>query len=218
MNKITKSILIIQIQIILLLLIYALVKLVSLENKVYNTNAFIHQLITDSNLQTIQKVDQNDIVIGEENAPVSIIMYTKFNCVYCKEFFATTYNTIYNEYIVTGKVKFVIRYLINPDSEYFKLAQLSYSTYKTDRFEALNDTITLIELSDLTHQKIMEIVNSFGPTDTKNNDFIRKTNLEAKSAGIHRTPTFIIEGQKVVGNRNINKFKGILNSYIDSCD
>lgn len=54
-------------------------------------------------------VDIIDIVVGNEKAPVTVIEYFSYFCSFCKLFHDETYPQIVDEYISTGKVKFVLR-------------------------------------------------------------------------------------------------------------
>jgi protein-disulfide isomerase len=43
--------------------------------------------------------------MGQENAPVTIIEYSDFNCGFCKKFHAETFSRIVDDYVKTGQVK-----------------------------------------------------------------------------------------------------------------
>ncbi|MBI5803525.1 DsbA family protein [Candidatus Pacearchaeota archaeon] len=51
----------------------------------------------------------NDAVLGDKNAPITIIEFSDYQCPFCRQFWATTFVSIKSEYIDTGKVKFVYR-------------------------------------------------------------------------------------------------------------
>jgi protein-disulfide isomerase len=53
--------------------------------------------------------DIPDMVLGQPDAPVTIIEYASFTCPHCAEFSATVFPEIRKNYIDTGKVRFVIR-------------------------------------------------------------------------------------------------------------
>ena len=57
----------------------------------------------DSNLLT------QPMVIGEEDAPVTIIEYASLTCPHCARFHAVVYPQIKENYIETGKVRFELR-------------------------------------------------------------------------------------------------------------
>ncbi|MEO1421531.1 MAG: DsbA family protein [Pseudomonadota bacterium] len=50
-----------------------------------------------------------EMIIGDENAPVTIIEYASFTCPHCATFHEAVYPQIRENYVDTGKVKFVFR-------------------------------------------------------------------------------------------------------------
>lgn len=51
----------------------------------------------------------DDPFIGSENAPVTIIEFSDYQCPFCRKFWVETLPSIKEQYIDTGKVKFVYR-------------------------------------------------------------------------------------------------------------
>lgn len=51
----------------------------------------------------------DDPVLGDANAPVTMIDFTDYECPFCKRYFDETFSQIKKEYIDTGKVKYVVR-------------------------------------------------------------------------------------------------------------
>lgn len=54
-------------------------------------------------------VISTDFVLGDLNAPVTIVEYGDFQCPFCGKFFRDTEPVIREEYVKTGKVKFIYR-------------------------------------------------------------------------------------------------------------
>lgn len=50
-----------------------------------------------------------DMVIGDENAPLTMVEYASFTCPHCASFHANVYPSLKQDYIDTGKIKFVFR-------------------------------------------------------------------------------------------------------------
>ncbi len=63
----------------------------------------------------------DDPVLGDKNAPVTIIEFSDFQCPFCARFYLQTEKQIIDEYVDTGKVKFVYRDFplnsIHPDAQ-----------------------------------------------------------------------------------------------------
>ena len=60
-------------------------------------------------LAGLPAVSSNDFVLGESNAPVTMIEYGDFQCPFCGRFFKETEPVLREKYIKTGKVKFIYR-------------------------------------------------------------------------------------------------------------
>lgn len=52
----------------------------------------------------------DDHILGDANAPVTIIEYSDFQCPFCRAFFNDTYGQLKKNYIDTGKAKLVYRH------------------------------------------------------------------------------------------------------------
>ncbi len=60
-------------------------------------------------LAALPAVSSADPVLGDQNAPVTIIEYADFQCPFCGKFFKEIESTLREKYIKTGKVKFIYR-------------------------------------------------------------------------------------------------------------
>ena len=54
-------------------------------------------------------INENDFIIGDENAPITIIEYASMSCSHCASFHINTLPEIKKEYIDTGKVRMIFR-------------------------------------------------------------------------------------------------------------
>ncbi|MCF7872421.1 DsbA family protein, partial [Candidatus Woesearchaeota archaeon] len=53
---------------------------------------------------------ENANIKGEENAPVTIVEWSDFECPFCARFYSQTYNQIIKEYVDTGRANFVFKH------------------------------------------------------------------------------------------------------------
>ena len=63
----------------------------------------------NSELINVSSILVEDMVLGDPNAPVTIIEYASFTCPHCKNFHEGTFKKLKQNYIDTGKVKFILR-------------------------------------------------------------------------------------------------------------
>ena len=58
---------------------------------------------------TAKATVDDDAVLGNKDAPVTIIEFSDYQCPFCRKFWTETFGTIKKDYIDTGKVKLVFR-------------------------------------------------------------------------------------------------------------
>jgi len=59
--------------------------------------------------ETLLDILEDDFVIGDESAPITIIEYASLSCSHCADFHTNTLEKLKEEYIDSGKVRFVFR-------------------------------------------------------------------------------------------------------------
>jgi len=60
-------------------------------------------------IAALPTVTSGDFVLGEKNAPVTVVEYGDFQCPFCGKFFKDTEQVLRENYIKTGKIKFIYR-------------------------------------------------------------------------------------------------------------
>ena len=156
-----------------------------------------------------------DMVLGDENAPVTVIEYASYTCPHCANFHVNMFKDFKADYIDTGKVRFIYREV------YFDRFGLWASMVARcggqDRFFAI---------SDMIYEKQREWTASGDPAtiagelrkfgklaglddaalDACMQDAQMAQNLVAwweqnsQADGIRSTPSFVIDGEKFEGN------------------
>ena len=84
-------------------------KAVSVANLNIVNNSQISNNMESKNLINASGIVIEDIVLGNPNAPVTIIEYASFTCPHCKNFHEGTFKKLKKNYIDEGKVKFILR-------------------------------------------------------------------------------------------------------------
>jgi protein-disulfide isomerase len=213
----------IEIQILLALLIFLTVKLLEVEQKVERTNQFLLTAITDKNIAALQSIAEDDIVIGDRNAPATMYLYTKFSCSACSDFYGSAYETLQTEYVDKGLLKIIIRYLTHSDNkEAFFAARCAHYAHQNNAFAAYNKLMftadAKLSIAAVKETTLTLLPDSVGLTTYLSNDkegeaiFIKAK--EARDAGISRTPTIIINGQLLEGNRRFQKLAPLIDTDI----
>ena len=68
-----------------------------------------NRLPTEQAMPPVKISADDDPMIGDPNAPITIIEFSDFQCPFCARFHVQTLPSIYEEYIEQGKVKLVFR-------------------------------------------------------------------------------------------------------------
>ena len=164
-----------------------------------------------------------DKVLGDDNAPVTIVEYASMTCPHCGRFHRLTWAPLKEKYIDTGKVRFIFREFpldasafavamlarCAPADRFFNILGLYFDTQDTwlasqDRYNALLDLAKQAGFSKesfdacLANQALFE-----GLDEVKNRG--------ARKFGITGTPTFFINGVKAVGALSLENME----SHID---
>ena len=77
------------------------------------TTGKIDKALSSDNQKEIKTVltpiSSTDFVIGDPNAPITVIVYVDFQCPFCGKYFKETQETALNSYVKDGKIKLVSR-------------------------------------------------------------------------------------------------------------
>jgi protein-disulfide isomerase len=152
-----------------------------------------------------------DMVMGSADAPVEIIEYASFTCPHCATFHAGPFKQLKEEYIDTGKVRFVYREVFfdrfglwaslvarcGGPERYFGIADLIYAGQ--DEWTRAGDPAAIVEelrkigrLAGLDNETIEACLQDGEQAQT----LVAWYQQNAEADGIDSTPSFIIDGQK----------------------
>ena len=157
---------------------------------------------------------------GDANAPVTIVEFADFQCPFCGRFFAETEPQIDKQYMQSGKVRF----------GYFNFAFLGQeSNWAAEAAECASDQDKFWEYHDMLYSSqsgenqgafnkdnLKKFAENLG-LDTsafsecldsgKYTQLIQEESSAASSIGVRSTPTFLINGQAVVGAQPFEIFQ-----------
>ena len=173
-------------------------------------------------------ITEKDFVIGNEDAKITIIEYASLSCSHCADFHVNTLETLKKEYIDTGKVKMVFRdYPFNyPALLGSMVLRCIPKNYRYDYMNALfklqPDWVN--KKNKKTIQELYKIMQSGGMTKEEYDACIYNTELENEilegvmeaqnQFNIKSTPSFIINGKLIEGNKSIKEFRQIIDKIL----
>ncbi len=157
---------------------------------------------------------------GRDDAPITIVEFSDFQCSFCRKFWKETLPKIEAEYINTGRVRFVYRHLIalGPFSE--QAAHGAECAREQGKFWPYHDL--LFERTGplaFTEAKLKEYAGELEldgkafdacTASGRHKDRIRQETEVARYLGATGTPTFLINGQLLVGAHSFKTFDRIL--------
>jgi len=193
------------------------------------------QLAAPSIPSTIDVTFDGNPMIGDPNAPITIVEFSDFQCPFCSRFHDQTLPAIMENYIDTGKVNFVYRDL--PLSFHANANSASIAA------ECANEQGKFWEYHDVLFQKqsqwqslgtedfatnAKQFATDIGLesasfesclTSSKTASKVRQDSLDASSYGATGTPTFFIGNEKdgfvkIVGAQPFSAFEAEINSQL----
>ena len=168
--------------------------------------------------------DLPDLVLGPENAKVTIVEYASMTCGHCKHFHDTTYPELKKKYIDTGKVRFIFREF-PLDARAFAASMLARCAGSTEKSMALVDALFDTQekwafVKENPTPKLFEIAKQAGftqesfdkcLTDQKLLDQLTAIHTKAADVfGVNATPTFFINGKRLQAAPEIAEFDKVL--------
>jgi protein-disulfide isomerase len=219
--------------IILSLVALGIVALVLMRPSSSNRTSVAAPASPQTNTTNQTTIAKSDLVIGDATAKATIIEYGDFKCPSCNAFHHEAGQQLRAVYVKTGKLKIVFKPLavIGPDSDraargaYCANAQGKFTDYHDKVFNYMWDSYYEngnynVESQDLLDSQLLtKLAGQAGVESVSfqkclgSNDFASNTqaNLaESSQVGVRGTPTFIIDGKKVVGPQPYGVFKSLV--------
>jgi len=189
------------------------------KNKEEITNQTASILGIDGENKKITELD-GDFIFGDPLAPVTIIEYSSHLCGACANFHKTTLPLIVENYVKTGKVRIIPRLVSHPALSIAVLcAQEQGAFWELNNyiFENIETIQKVDDIKDIAGKLGLnqESFNQCFESD-KYKDQIMKWFEQAKKDEADSTPTFLINGQKIVGSQPYAIFEDAIKSQLNN--
>lgn len=180
----------------------------------------------------------NDPVIGNPNAPITIIEFSDFQCPFCARFHVQTLPLILEEYIEQGKVKLVFRDFpiqsIHPNAlpasvasecanEQGKFKEMYDMLFENQNEWNKQETVDALSLFSQYATEIQLEQETFDSCLTNGNyiEEIRKDLDDGQNYGVSGTPGFFIGNDQIgyvelKGAQPFESFKKIIDAQLDA--
>jgi protein-disulfide isomerase len=168
------------------------------------------------------KITADDHVMGQPNAPITVVEYASLTCPHCAHFATTVLPTIEKEFIATGKVKLVYRDFpldrlalfasmiarCAGPVRYFSMIDSFFA--KQEQWATAKDPIAALTAIAEAHGMSANDVKAC-LADKAIADAVLQQRLEGdKTFHIEGTPTLIIGGDEYGGALSIDAFRAIV--------
>jgi len=179
---------------------------------------------TESNLLTVSNlIYGGSPIMGNSNAPITILEWGDYQCTFCYKFHQNTLNTIQKDFINTGKAKLVFKDfpLNGPDS--LLAAEASYCAEDQEKYWQYHDELYKNWGGERTGWITRESLENFANTvnldlsefnkcldNNKYQNKVKTIHEFGKEIGIDATPSFLVfNGEKIIkirGNQPLEVF------------
>lgn len=161
------------------------------------------------------------------NGKLVIYEFSDFQCPYCKRFTDEAYKQIKQKYVDTGKVTIVFRHLplsFHPFAQ--KAAEAAECANAQGKFWAYHDKLFATAVQDGSNLSVSNLkryavelgLNSATFDSCLDNgekaDVVKADIAAGSQAGVSGTPSFIIDGEKVVGAQPYENFKQVIDAAL----
>ena len=174
-------------------------------------------------IELIAPTVDNDPMLGERKAPVTIIVFDDYQGPFNARFYQETFPQLKKEYIDTGKVRYVVRDFPLDSHTHARTASLAANCIlalgNSEDFWKFHSTLFPNQdvLNNLYVKQLAQSVLSYGDNEIDSCIDSKMFNVEiendikdAKAAGVDGTPTFFINDRKIAGAQPYVVFKDII--------
>ncbi len=159
--------------------------------------------------------------LGPDNAPITIVEFSDFQCPFCRRFHDETYQALLDAY--PNQIRFVYRNLpltsIHPAAMPSAVASLcaddqgAYWDFHEKLFssEAL-DEATFVQYATDLNLNVDEFTACL--SSGKHDDFIQKDMDFSLNLGVQSTPTFFVNGLAIVGAQPLSSFQQLIDKEL----
>jgi protein-disulfide isomerase len=164
---------------------------------------------------------------GSPDSPITIIEYSDFQCAHCQEFALTLEAQLETDYIDTGKVRMIYKFIAGFGEESRRANEAAASAAEQGQFWPYYFLLMQLRASptvdDLPVGKLQGLAKQLGLNmDLFNDSFLSgkyaglvdKDDMEGRARGVTGTPTFFINGIKMEGATSLQDFQNIIDPQL----
>ncbi|HLC71253.1 MAG TPA: thioredoxin domain-containing protein [Candidatus Nanoarchaeia archaeon] len=167
-------------------------------------------------------VDDDD-VLGDDDAPITIVEFSDYECPFCARFHTQTFGELKSAYIDTGKVKFIYRDFplsFHPQAQ--KAAEAAECAGEQDKYFEMHELLFTDGVAGGV-AGFKQYASQIGLNTAKFNECldsgkmvseIRKDTADGAAIGVQGTPAFYVNGVEVSGAQPFSVFQQIIDGQL----
>lgn len=180
------------------------------------------QVTIDKNVKRYEINNDGDPAIGPENAPITIVEFSDYQCPYCIRWYTDVYGRLMSAY--KDKIRFVYRdfplYSIHPEAQ--PAAEAANCAGEQNAYYAFHDAL-FSEKSGLGTDTYNQYASDLGLnveqfkkciSERRFKDEVETDSTYGSSIGVSSTPTFFINGMAIVGAQPFEVFQQVIDSEL----
>ncbi len=190
-------------------------------------------IVTEADKLAILKPNNDDIIYGDKNAPITLIEYASLSCPHCATFHRESFERLKTDYIDTKKVKFIHRdfplnqpalsaamvaicnsrnFQDNKSEKYYTFLKALFKTQDAWAFDEkyVEKLESIAKLDGMSGQKFTSCIS-----DTKLQNQILESRMQAaKILKIQSTPTFFVNDEVLEGYIDYQTFQKAIDKQL----
>lgn len=183
-------------------------------------------------LETVSASVDNDPILGDPNAPITIVEFSDYQCAFCREFAKETLPSLIRNYVDEGIVKIVFRDFPIPPDRHPQAGLAAEAAECVRAYASENADETYFEMHDLIFGNVVswsgqinakEVLVSLAKEELgidiqtcldsgEMTEEVQSDYVAGKGYGVGGTPTFFINGKKLVGAWPYEVFEIVIES------
>lgn len=167
-----------------------------------------------------------DMVLGNADAPVTIVEYASMTCSHCASFHQNTLPELKKQYIDTGKAKLILREFpldpvasggfmlarCAPKDKYYDVVSAMFADQRSWAFtqDPYNAMLNFSKQLGFTQESFEACVGNQQLLDGIN----AVQERASKEFGVKSTPTFFVNGERIVGAASFDEFAKVIDKHL----
>jgi len=211
-----------------------LVNMINTEPTEFLDEITINEITTTKKPTIASFYDYASPILGDLNAPLTMVEFGVYQCTFCKKFFSETEKSILTNYVETGKVKILFKdFLVVPGNDSVIAANAAHCAndqelvcqYHLTLYNNWDGEGTGWASSEQLHQFASTLgldMDKFSECMSKSKwkELVDSSHADGRTLGVDATPTFFIIDQnnkvlKITGSQHYDVFQEVFDSLLE---